>query len=246
MSGLEVMRALFFALVVWGFFWALAKSVSVSLSGWVARLAEKTETSWDDRVVAAMKIPAYYVVFILGGYLAVQGLPFGGLLRDVLAGVLFVIFTMAGCFLASTVLKETLHWLKDHAQGDSHSETLPEYFSLLEFLLNTIIALSGASFALHHFGWSLPILSILLFIVALLLGWAMKDPATNMAAGFLLALQRSLLPGDDIELPGGLRGTVERIGLLGTILRMESGRAIIPNSKLLSEPLQRHNRKQSI
>ena len=234
MTGLEIMRALFYALVVWVFFWALAKSVSVSLSGWVARLAEKTRTTWDDRVVEAMKSPAYYFVLILGGYLAIESLPFGGLLRDTLAGALFIVFTAAGCFLASAILRETLLWVKDHVRVESDPDPLAAFSPLLEFLLNAVVILSGTIFALHHFGLSLPLLPILLFVAVLLLGWAFKDPASDLVAGFLLSLQRPFSPGDEIELPGGPKGTVERIGPLATILRLDSGRAHIPNSRLLS------------
>jgi len=202
----------------------------------VARLAEKTKTTWDDRIVEAMKGPAYYFVLILGGYLAIESLPFGGLLRDALAGALFVVFTAAGCFLASGVLRETLHWLKDHVKDESDPDPLTAFSPFLEFLLSAVVVLSGAIFALHHFGLSLPFLPILLFVTVLLLGWAFKDPASDLAAGFLLSLQRPFSPGDEIEIPGGPKGTVEKIGLLATILRLDSGQALVPNSRLLNEP----------
>lgn len=236
MTGLEIMRSLFFSFVIWVFFWALAKSVSVSLSGWVARLAEKTKTTWDDRVVEAMKGPAYYFVLILGGYLAIESLPFGGLLRDALAGALFIVFTAAGCFLASGVLRETLHWVKDHVKDESDPDPLAAFSPILEFLLNAVVVLSGAIFALHHFELSLPLLPILLFVAVLLLGWAFKDPAADLAAGLLLSFQRPFSPGDEIEIPGGPKGIVDRVGLLATILRLDSGQAHIPNSRLLNGP----------
>ena len=74
-------------------------------------------------------------------------------------------------------------------------------------------------------------------VVGLAATLALQTTIGNVIAGFILLRDRVLRLNDEIQI-GGVRGTVVRLGLVTTWLRLEDGRlASVSNSNLLSGPL---------
>lgn len=244
MNGWEAVRGIFNSLVILAIFWALAKSTSYSLAGWVAKLAKKTETTWDDRVVGVMRSPSYYFIFLLGGYLAAKGLPFGGLIRDTLAGVMFLACITAGVYLLVAVFQETFAWYSAHMEGKIDKEFLSSLANFARALIIGTVIISGIIIALNHFGKDLIILDIILIGGYSVIGWALKDHALNISAGVILAMLCPFSAGDEVELTDGKKGTVEGLGILYTMIRSGEARAFVPNSRFLSETFICHSGKK--
>ena len=75
-------------------------------------------------------------------------------------------------------------------------------------------------------------------VVAVVLGFAAQRTIGNFIAGILIAFSQPLRLGDEIEVEGA-RGAVEEIALTYTWVRLPDGnRLVIPNERLVSEPLQ--------
>lgn len=69
------------------------------------------------------------------------------------------------------------------------------------------------------------------------LGFALKDSIANLLAGVLILLYRPFDIGDRIDV-GGLSGHVVKIDLRYTELDNPSERVLVPNSKLLTDPIR--------
>src|SRR4051812_18855740 len=69
------------------------------------------------------------------------------------------------------------------------------------------------------------------------LGFALKDSIANLLAGMMILIYRPFEPGDRIEC-GGFAGRVMHVDLRYTALDAENERVLIPNSKLLTDPIR--------
>lgn len=69
------------------------------------------------------------------------------------------------------------------------------------------------------------------------LGFALKDSIANLLAGVLILLYRPFEVGDRIDI-GGLSGRVTHVDLRYTELDAEKERVLVPNSKMLTDPIK--------
>jgi small-conductance mechanosensitive channel len=69
------------------------------------------------------------------------------------------------------------------------------------------------------------------------LGFALKDSISNVLAGVLILLYRPFEVGDRIDI-AGLAGTVVHVDLRYTALENERERILVPNSKMLTDPIR--------
>ncbi len=79
-------------------------------------------------------------------------------------------------------------------------------------------------------------------IVGLALGFAFQDIAANFMSGSIMAVRQPFELGDLVETHGYL-GTVERVSLRATVLRLFSGQEVIlPNKDVLQNPITNYSR----
>ena len=69
------------------------------------------------------------------------------------------------------------------------------------------------------------------------LGFALKDSISNLLAGVMILLYRPFEVGDRIDV-SGLAGTVVHVDLRYTELDNERERVLVPNSKMLTDPIR--------
>lgn len=69
------------------------------------------------------------------------------------------------------------------------------------------------------------------------LGFALKDSIANLLAGVMILLYRPFEVGDRIDV-SGLAGTVVHVDLRYTELDNEKERVLVPNSKMLTDPIR--------
>ncbi len=69
------------------------------------------------------------------------------------------------------------------------------------------------------------------------LGFALKDSIANLLAGVLILLYRPFEVGDRIDV-GGLAGNVTQVNLRYTEMESATERVLVPNSKMLTDPIR--------
>lgn len=79
----------------------------------------------------------------------------------------------------------------------------------------------------------------------LAIGLALQGSLSNFASGVMLVIFRPIKVGDYIE-GGGVKGTVEEIGIFVTILTSPDNKVIfVPNSKMTSDSIVNYNVKET-
>ena len=138
-------------------------------------------------------------------------------------------------FIASLVLARLAH-------GGVHRLAVrTDLHASLTFLLARLarvgILLLGAVTALGTLGVNISGIVAGLGLTGFALGFALKDSIANLLAGVMILIYRPFEPGDRIECAGFV-GRVMHVDLRYTELDAEKERVLIPNSKLLTDPIR--------
>jgi MscS family membrane protein len=203
-----------------------------------ARLAERTASTLDDRLVRALQRPVTYAFFLVGAYVAVHRLPVDERWIRRLDGLLFA----AGVFVSTVGLARAygilLHWYTTESKRAADGTLAAEFGPLFNKIGRIFIALVAAITVLQHLGVNVASLVVSLGVGSLAVGLAAQDTLANMFAGFTLMLDRPFRVGDRIQLASGEVGDVEAIGIRATRIRTPDDTVlIVPNSLLVKERL---------
>lgn len=201
----------------------------------VRRLTEKTETVLDDLLLAAVEKPVFYLVVLLGVYIAFDRLKaeIGDWFIVVTANALFVLVVVLLVKLAYDVINATITWYGMNAADKGRSEIGQSIVPLLKKLVKIFVIVSGLIVVLDHFKYNISSLVAALGVSSLAIGLAAKDTLSNMISGFIIMADRPFRVGDRIEVDGKV-GDVEDIGLRSTKVRnLDNNIVILPNMKLV-------------
>ncbi len=99
---------------------------------------------------------------------------------------------------------------------------------LCRYSINLVVVIM----ALSQLGVNVGSLLALFGAAGLAVGLAMKDTLSNFAAGVMLLVFRFFRIGDTVNV-AGVEGRVDTLGIFNAVIRTESRRIIVPNSKIL-------------
>ncbi|QOV89457.1 mechanosensitive ion channel family protein [Humisphaera borealis] len=104
-------------------------------------------------------------------------------------------------------------------------------------MLHYIILLIGFTTAVQMLGYDMTKFTILAGAFGVGLGFGLQNIFNNFVSGLILLFERPIKVGDVIQI-GGDTGSVRRIGIRASVIRLGSGAEIImPNGRLISDPL---------
>ena len=112
-------------------------------------------------------------------------------------------------------------------------------FKAIDRMFDTIAVVMALALSLNFLGISGVLYTTLTAfgVIALIIGMAIKDLASNVFAGIMMIFSPSFLIGEYIAVDK-YEGTVEKLSLRMTILRRSDGVLInIPNTLLITEPI---------
>jgi small-conductance mechanosensitive channel len=96
----------------------------------------------------------------------------------------------------------------------------------------------GFAVAIHTLGINLTALFTAGAVLAIAIGFAMQNMAQNFVAGLILLIERTIKPGDILEVEGRMV-KVTRLGMRATVTRTwDADDLIIPNSVLVSSTVK--------
>src|SRR5919206_3380451 len=138
-------------------------------------------------------------------------------------------------FLASWVLARLAHGGVYRVAARTHMHASLAF--LFARLARVGVLLLGAVTALGTLGVNITGIVAGLGLTGFALGFALKDSIANVLAGVLILLYRPFEPGDRIDI-GGLAGRVTHVDLRYTELDNEKERVLVPNSRMLTDPIK--------
>ena len=105
------------------------------------------------------------------------------------------------------------------------------------FSKNAIIVLALV-FGLAQLGLSLGPLLAGFGVVGFILGFAMQDSLSNLAAGMMILINRPYDVGDMVEI-SGVFGKVEQMSMVSTsVLTLDNQKLVVPNSKIWGDVIK--------
>ena len=210
-------------------FLILAALVDRLITGIVSRLAARTETDLDDRILAILHRPIFTSVALLGLILAVYEFeisPWFSLATTSLVKTVLIVMWMVFGLRFSRLM---LGAMKNRANQFDFVQPTTE--PLLLNALSVLLVLAAAYAIL--IAWEIEVTALVASagIVGLALSFAAQDTLANLFAGVAIMADRPYQIGDYIILDSSERGEVTHIGLRSTrLLTRDDVEVSIPNS----------------
>ena len=227
------LKEILVAVLVFAFFYALARLLRYILITLGPRFTSFTKTDLDDRILLRITPPASFLVVCAGLYYAVRTLPLPEKAHLLASGLLFIIIVVILTNIAYRVTDELLNWYASRLSEQVSNGLNRQLIPLVEKLISIFLIGTALIITLKHFNYDILSLVTALGIGSLAIGMAAKDTLANMISGFTLMIDRPFRIGDRIQLTGGQLGDVIDIGLRSTKIKtMDNTFLIIPNSEL--------------
>ena len=219
----------FMSLVILGF--VVAKVAQAILTRGLARVTAKTETEFDDKMVALLHRPVFQSVFLCFLALATQtlGLPAGftRTVVNILQSIVVLTWLMAGFPICRLVL-EFLGRLRDRFQI-VEERTIPLFEITMKLLL------FGSATYVFLLIWEIDATAWLASagVVGIAVGFAAKDTLANLFSGFFIVADAPYKLGDFVVLTSGERGMVTNVGIRSTrLLTRDDIEITVPNAQI--------------
>ncbi len=206
-----------------------------------SKIARKTSSDIDDRIVKATKLPLYLLVLFFGAKTALVPLN----LSEKALGITNNIFDSFLIVIAAKVIISIINifidvWGKNFTER-TKSDVDDQLLSMLHKFINIAAVIVVFLFILSVWGIEIGPLLASLGIAGIAIGFAVKDSLANIFGGIQLILDKTFKVGDKVELQDGTVGVIQDISLRSTRLRTyDNELIIIPNGKLTNENVKNH------
>ena len=221
------------ALIVVGASVTLAKLVELLLCRVLDRLARRTQTDLDERLIETLHRPIFVSVLLIGVRMAVLILsPPAGVMSwtdSIVQTLAIVVWTIAGLRVVTLVCWNPAGAVRRSDWIDER--TLPLFDNVAR-----LVMLGGATYFLL-LTWNLNITGWLASagIAGLALGLAAQDTLSNIFGGLSIIADAPYKVGDWVNLDGGERGRVTKIGLRSTrMMTRDDVEITVPNAAIAS------------
>ncbi|MCL6639619.1 MAG: mechanosensitive ion channel family protein [Firmicutes bacterium] len=220
----------------------LASLLMAWLAGWiwdkfVGRLAARTNTDLDEKLVGVSHRPLVILIFLFSlkygsNYLAAGPVLNGAAVFKTVDNILYVAAVLVIAVWVDMAVHAAIEWYsKDYSSRTQGS--LEQFLPLVRQLLRLLVYFLAATFILEHFNKNITGLIATAGVASLAIALAAQETLSNMFAGLMIMLDRPFRPGDRIELDKGLVGDVLQIGTRTTrILTLDNTVIVVPNKEL--------------
>ena len=195
--------------------------------------SQKTKSTLDDRVIAAIKVPLESCFFIIVFYLLIHAIPELSEAAKFLESYTAAIIIVIGTFMLSEASGAAIRWY--YEEGHKSTRVVKVDLSLLPLVRKVtklIIYGVGLTIALSTTGFDVTGILAISSVMGIILGFASQETLANIFAGIALQLDRPYHYGDFLRLPGGDIAHVEKIGMRSTKLEdIYHNHIIISNSE---------------
>ncbi len=227
-------------------FVVIGKIADWIISAIVGRLAKRSETDFDDRVIALIHRPIFLSFMLIGLAIATRRLDLGETPEYVTLGLLLTI----AIFVWYNMFNQLIDVLVSVASRKRTSKIVKT--GMLQLIQNVAKVVLVAMLIYFVFlAWNIEVTAWLASagIVGLALSFAARDSLSNLFAGVSIVMDAPYKTGDFITLDSGERGVVTHIGLRSTRLLTRDDieitipNGVIGNAMIINEaggPSQKH------
>lgn len=238
---------LLLALIVVGLAYVVGKALQFALRVVASRLASRTRTDFDDKLLLIARRPALTIPVVLSLILVTALAPLPAGIQHFTVGVLRTVLLLS---VLRAALKASHMALEMLARRQDRSElidarTIPMFDISMKVIL---VAVAGYAFLLI---WGIDATAWLASagVIGIAFGFAARDTLANLFSGIFIVADAPYKIGDYVVLDTGERGEVTHLGLRSTRLLTRDDveitipNAIIANAKITNEsggPWEKH------
>ncbi|UCG61832.1 MAG: mechanosensitive ion channel family protein [Candidatus Zixiibacteriota bacterium] len=216
------------------------------ISGIGLRIAARTKTELDDKLLAAANRLLFLLVLLFGLSVLLNYLEsilvetLGLKLFEVFDGVLYALGVLLVATTVVRVLSVTFRWYGSAVAARTETQLDDEFVPLLDRAVKVIIYVLAILIILDHFSVDIKGLITVLGVGSLAIALAAQETIANMIGGFVIMVDRPFRVGDWLRLSDGTTCRVHQIGVRSTkFLTFENTLIIIPNAELMKSTV--HN-----
>ena len=221
------------AFIGWGLY--------IVISRYVSRWTQKTETTLDDDILAAIKTIIIIMIVILGIEYALSPLSILKPYNDTLTGVFLVLQIMLGAFVVTKVSNIVIDWYTSrtvHKEGKNNHHLL----FLLKKIVQIVVFVFAILIILYVFNVDLTGAVVGLGVGGIAIAFALQSTLSDFFSAFSIYFDRPFEIGDFIVV-GDYSGTVTNIGIKSTRLKLLQGEELVISNKELTTVSVRNFRK---
>ncbi|MCK4372972.1 MAG: mechanosensitive ion channel family protein, partial [candidate division Zixibacteria bacterium] len=209
------------------------------------RIARRTRTDLDDRLLAGIKRRVPYLVFVIGAvalfnYLEHISEGAAPALFRTIDGALFVVGVYIVTVMIVGVISTLLSWYTENIASRTETTLDDEFVPLADRVIKIIAYILALLIILDHFNVDIMGLVAVLGIGSLAIALAAQETIANMIGGFVIMIDRPFRVGDRVRLGDGTTSVVDQIGIRSTKFRtFDNTLIIVPNAELIKSTV--HN-----
>jgi len=218
----------------------LRKVITHVIFAWLKKLAEKTETTLDDKLFPAVEAPVAWLVFVFLIFAGLRVLVLPARV-DEWIGYAFDVAWVAVLFWG---MLRALNAVIDHfgELGRDKGMGLSHFMPLIKKTLAVVFVVMAALTVAQRMGVNVAAFITGLGIGGLAFALAAQDTIANFFGSLVVVLDRPFRVGEFVSI-GAAEGTVEDIGLRSTKLRTGARtQIIIPNKLVANESVTNFSR----
>lgn len=214
------------------------------MDGHLRRMVARTQTSFDDKVLAALRRSVGYLILLGGGFLALACLelpraPFDWHLA--VWRVLNTLLLLCVGLLAYRIADLTLSYLSEKQGAEKKSLLDQQFVPLLRDVSRVALVLLVTVGVVQSWGYSPAGILAGVGVGGLALAFAAQDTVANVFGSFIVFSDRPYKIGDWIKI-AGIEGTVEQIGIRSTRIRLfDKALVSVPNKIVANESIYNYS-----
>ncbi len=204
----------------------------------ILKLAKRTKTLFDDRLIEIVRFPFLFIIILYGAVQSVFKLHISLGLQLTISQVSIFLFFVFGIYIIYRVFNEVLEAITEKRGGETSM-----FGAVLRPVLRkigaTIIILGGLLYALSSIGIEVTALLAGAGVIGLVIAFAAQDTLSNFFSGIHLLIDRPFKIGDVISLEPGEYCRVENVGMRSTRLYsiFDHELIIMPNNAVANQKI---------
>lgn len=214
----------------------LLRRVAINLVfGWLKKLAARTRSTLDDKLLPALEAPAATFIMLIGIFGAVKVLKLSAATDEMVGHGSTVAFSLVTFW----ALLRGFSGLLDHLQEIAQKRQMgvAAFMPWIKKTLITIFVILGVLMVVQSFGFDVKALLAGLGIGGLAFALAAQDTLANVFGSVVVAIDQPFKIGEVIRISGNI-GMVEDIGLRSTKIRLiDKSLLVMPNKTVAAEAI---------
>ncbi len=203
------------------------------------KMASRTKTYYDDRIISALKQPIRFLFIIFALHLFFLLIyKEGPMVQNILNSMLVYTF-----FWALLNIMDALRDLIYSTTARFNPDLSREMGNFILTLLKILVGGIGLGAILSVWGINVTALIASLGLGGLAFALAAKDTASNLFGSFALLADKSIRIGEWVKV-GGVEGVVEDVGMRTTKIRsFQKSLITVPNQLVANQPIENFSRR---